>query len=61
MTVVESLIVILAKYGPQAYLAAKALLAAPEPTKAMWDALDAEALIPGEELIPKKTGAAGKS
>lgn len=53
MSGAEALIVILAKYGPSAYAAAKAIFTAEKVTLEMLDALDKE-LISGEALIPKR-------
>ena len=52
--VVIALITILAKYGPDAYLKARQILATKEPTEAQWAELDAILLKTGESYFAPK-------
>lgn len=56
MTGVEAviaLITILARYGPDAYLKARQILATKEPTEAQWAELDAILMKTGESYFKK--------
>lgn len=50
-----AIITILAKYGPDAYLKARAILAKKEPTESDWAELDAILLKTGESYFTKVT------
>jgi len=49
-----AIITILAKYGPDAYLKARAILSKKEPTEADWAELDAILLKKGEDYFAPK-------
>ena len=55
--VVVALITILAKYGPDAYLKARQILATKEPTEAQWAELDAILLKRGDDYFKPKVPA----